>query len=136
MVDIGSDEHCCPEAGFEGKGQDDDTDPKFLRDAQGGTVATKGARKFHLKLDGASISTGLPRKIRAEANFQLSKCPRAHLFDVKSRRQRLSLHDERPYGVHGERRLSSANEDATELLIHRGLGHVHFKLGHQRSIST
>ena len=45
LVDSCSDEHCCPEAWYEDKGENDTSDPKYLRDAQGGTVATQGARK-------------------------------------------------------------------------------------------
>ena len=52
--------------------KDDHSDPKFLRDAQGGTVQTKGARKFRLQLDGSSASSGESRTIGAEARFQLS----------------------------------------------------------------
>jgi hypothetical protein len=72
LVDSGSDEHCCPTAWLEGLGQDDHSDPKFLRDAQGGTVQTKGVRKFRLQLDGSSASSGESRTIGAEARFQLS----------------------------------------------------------------
>ena len=72
LVDSGSDEHCCPTTWLEGLGQDDASEPKFLRDAQGGTVQTKGARKFRLRLEGSSVSSGEFRVIGAEAKFQLS----------------------------------------------------------------
>ena len=98
LVDSGSDEHCCPETWCEDKGHNDTSDPKYLRDAQGGTVATKGARSVCLNLDGSSIRTGRPRKIKAEAKFQVSNVREPILSMGK-----LGDCDETTFGAHGPR---------------------------------